>query len=755
MLRRVVVTGLGAVTPLGVGVQRTWQRLLAGESGIVSLAGRAPQERWKQLPSTVAGAVPEGRGEGEWNADDWLDAAEQRRMSRFTQFAIAATEMALTQARWPPSELGKTGRNTAAADDDSPYARTGVCLGSGIGNLEELYDTSMAYAEGGYKRVSPLFVPRILLNMAAGHISMRYGFQGPNHTVSTACTTGAHSLGDAARFIAMGDADVMVAGGAEACLHPLTLAGFARSRSLATPPAGAGTGDTWDARQSCRPFDRDRNGFVVAEGAAVLLLEELGHARARGVPILAELCGYGCSGDAWHMTAPHPSGIGALRAMRRALQSAGLRPRDVDYVNAHATGTLVGDAAEAAAIRTLMLDEGVADESTITVSSTKGAVGHLLGAAGSIEAIFSVLAINDNTQPIMCRHARPVLPAGVKSGDSIDDDDDSGGGGDNDDSSYSSGSKDGGQACSRAANSRGHRPCAAPIRSRPRRGSRGVRHFHATPRDANITERLGDMARQAMRRTVAPYSAFGATREMYQKCTQPAAYSISEEARRTDNVPTTEDGEEIGVGGGLWHDEFNLLASFSTWSQVTMLHMYLLVTRLRCFDKETYQMWQSMLSDHFFQEAEDKMDVVHHITSRGLRQRHLQDLFMAWRGVIVAYDEGLVRGDAVLAAALWRNLFKARPEVDLRHLAAVVSWMRRSVSRLGQMPDESVLLRSASGIFSWPSPEADLALVDRPATQELRALLQQHKENASTSAQGAPAENDVPEANGKGQLAAA
>ncbi|KAI1818843.1 putative3-oxoacyl--synthase [Poronia punctata] len=388
-MRRVVVTGLGAITPLGVGVRHTWNRLIAGHSGITSLIDlEPPKQRWRDLTSTVAGIVPKNKNHGKeetttagfWQADDWLSASDQRRMSIFSQYAMAAAEMALEDAGWKPSK-------------EEDLQATGVCIGSGIGNLDELYETSLAYESGGYKKVSPLFVPRILINMAAGHVSMKHGFQGPNHTATTACTTGAHSIGDASRFIAFGDADVMVAGGAESCIHPLTFAGFGRSRSLST------TFNT-EPSSSCRPFDRDRNGFVVSEGAAVVILEELEHAKARGARIYAELRGYGCSGDAHHMTAPREDGSGARLAMKRALKHAGIRPLEVDYVNAHATGTVIGDAAEALAIRSIMLgEEGYVREGDVTVSSTKGSLGHLLGAAGAVEAAFSILAITNNVVP--------------------------------------------------------------------------------------------------------------------------------------------------------------------------------------------------------------------------------------------------------------------------------------------------------------------------------------------------------------------
>ncbi|RAH65811.1 putative beta-ketoacyl synthase (Cem1) [Aspergillus aculeatinus CBS 121060] len=378
-MRRVVVTGLGAVTPLGVGIRRTWKRLLDGHCGIVNVVHR--DARFKDVPCQVAAVVPQGaRGEGGWTASDWLSRDDERKMARFVQYAMAASEEALEDAGWMPTTFEQK-------------EATGVCLGSGIGNFDEIYDTVVAYAKGGYRKVSPLFVPKLLINLGAGHISMRYGLMGPNHAATTACTTGAHSIGDAARFIACGDADVMLAGGAESCIHPLAVGGFARARSLATSYND-------NPQKASRPFDADREGFVVGEGAAVMVLEELEHAKKRGARIYAELKGYGCSGDAHHMTAPKENGEGAFLAMKKALKNAGLSPSAVDYINAHATSTVVGDAAENSAIKALLLGPGGKQKAVeVNISSTKGAVGHLLGGAGAIEAAFVVLAVNENIMP--------------------------------------------------------------------------------------------------------------------------------------------------------------------------------------------------------------------------------------------------------------------------------------------------------------------------------------------------------------------
>ncbi|KAL2421988.1 3-oxoacyl-[acyl-carrier-protein] synthase, mitochondrial [Exophiala dermatitidis] len=404
-MRRVVVTGLGAVTPLGVGIRRTWQRLLNGDCGIVSTRHLGPE--FSALPSQVAGLVPvpapaspetssdpdshahrsgqnakQSDSNGVWKATDHVSPTELRQTATFAQYGLAAAAEALQDAGFD----GGRGLDPEM---------TGVCLGSGIGNLEELYATSVAYHQAGknYHKVHPLFVPRLLINLAAGHISMRYGFKGPNHAATTACTTGAHSLGDASRFIQSGEADVMVAGGAESCIHPLAIGGFARSRSLATKFND-------EPQLASRPFDRDRAGFVIGEGAACVILEEFEHAKKRNATIYAELAGYGNSADAYHLTAPREDGAGAYLAMKKALKLAQLPPSAVDYINAHATSTPLGDAAENQAIKSLMLgDHGRTKSSQINVSSTKGAIGHLLGAAGAIEAIFAILAIHENVMP--------------------------------------------------------------------------------------------------------------------------------------------------------------------------------------------------------------------------------------------------------------------------------------------------------------------------------------------------------------------
>ena len=344
----------------------------------MSLVGYQDDDRYAQLPCTIGATIKHGDSEnGMWNADDHFGRGESRSMALFTQYAMVAAQEALQDAGWQPQTMDEK-------------CRSGVCFGSGIGNFHEMYDTVLAYDKHGTKKVNPLFVPRLLINMAAGHISMKHGFLGVNHAVSTACTTGNHAIGDAARFIQYGDADVMVAGGSEACIHPLAIAGFARAKALATLYND-------DPEAASRPFDQDRCGFVMGEGAGALILEELEHAKSRNATIYAEVAGYGLAADAHHMTAPPTDGSGAKRAMHNALKRANVRPEHVDYINAHATSTLQGDVAENRAIKSLLGEYRPVSE--INISSTKGAIGHLLGAAGAAETIFTILAIKHNILP--------------------------------------------------------------------------------------------------------------------------------------------------------------------------------------------------------------------------------------------------------------------------------------------------------------------------------------------------------------------
>jgi len=371
-MRRVVITGLGIVSPLGVGVENNWRQILAGRSGISGIQSFDVSD----LPAKIAGSVPRGdTASGLFNADDFVPVKEQKKMDTFIVYAMGAAAEAVADSGWVPP-------------DDEARERTGVLVGSGIGGLNYIYDASVTLFEKGPRRISPFFIPASLINEASGHISITYGFRGPNHSVVTACSTGAHAIGDAARLIALDEADVMVAGGAEAAVCRLGIAGFAACRALST-----GFNDT--PEQASRPFDKGRDGFVMGEGSGIVVVEELEHAKARGAKIYAEIVGYGMSGDAYHMTAPSETGDGAFRAMRNALKRAELSPDRIDYINAHGTSTPLGDEIEVGAVKRLF---GSAAEK-VSMSSTKSAVGHLLGAAGAVEAIYSILALRDDVAP--------------------------------------------------------------------------------------------------------------------------------------------------------------------------------------------------------------------------------------------------------------------------------------------------------------------------------------------------------------------
>ena len=369
--RRVVVTGMGLVTPLGVGVGAVWQRLMMSASG----ARRITKIDTTDLPVNIACEVPIGNAAPDFNANDWVPPKEQRRIVDFILFGLAAAEQALADAGWKP-------------EDEESLLRTGILVGSGIGGLPSIEAGAITMHDRGPRRISPFFIPGSLINLLPGNISIKYGFKGPNHAVVTACSTGAHAIGDAARMIKLDDADVMVAGGAEAAICRLGMAGFAACKALST-------GFLDEPTRASRPYDKQRDGFVMGEGSGIVILEELEHAKARGAKIYAEVAGYGLSGDAHHITAPAPDGDGGYRSMKAALQRAALNPEEIDYVNAHGTSTPLGDEIEVAAVKRLFGEAAY----QISMSSTKSAIGHLLGAAGSVEAIFSILAMNHSIAP--------------------------------------------------------------------------------------------------------------------------------------------------------------------------------------------------------------------------------------------------------------------------------------------------------------------------------------------------------------------
>ena len=384
-MRRVVVTGLGLVTPLADGVEESWKRILDGQSGAGPITGFDASK----LVTQYACEVPLGDGtNGTFNADKYMEPKEQRKVDTFILFGLAAAQQAVEDAGWMP-------------EDRESLERTGVLIGSGIGGLNSIANTALLMAEKGPRRVSPFFVPGALINLISGQVSIRYGFKGPNHSVVTACSTGAHAIGDASRLIQHGDADVMIAGGAEAAICEIGIAGFNACKALSTK-----RGD--EPQKASRPYDSDRDGFVMGEGAGIVVLEEYEHAKARGAKIYAEVLGYGLSGDAYHITAPSEDGEGGERSMRAALRSAGREPTDIDYINAHGTSTMA-DVIELGAVERML----GAHASKVTMSSTKSATGHLLGAAGAIEAIFSILAIRDQIAPPTINLDNPAVETAI------------------------------------------------------------------------------------------------------------------------------------------------------------------------------------------------------------------------------------------------------------------------------------------------------------------------------------------------------
>lgn len=371
-MRRVVVTGIGMVSPLASNAEMSWKRILEGQSG----ASRIEHFETGDLPAKIACMVQRGDGsEGTFNPDDWMDPKDQRRVDTFVTFAVAAADQAMADSGWKPESY-------------EDQISTGVLIGSGIGGLKQIEEGAHLIRDKGPRRMGPYFIPGLLINLASGYVSIKHGLKGPNHAVVTACSTGSHAIGDASRLIALGDADVMVAGGTEAAITRLGFSGFCACRALST-----GFNDT--PEKGSRPYDKDRDGFVMGEGAGVVVLEELEHAKARGAKIYAEVVGYGMSGDAYHVTAPSEDGDGAYRCMKAALKRAGIEASDIDYINAHGTSTPLGDEIELKAVERIVGNAA----GRISMSSTKSAVGHLLGAAGAVEAIFSVLAIRDQIAP--------------------------------------------------------------------------------------------------------------------------------------------------------------------------------------------------------------------------------------------------------------------------------------------------------------------------------------------------------------------